>query len=39
MTASQTFWKIAFYAFVIVVCVLSVFPFYYAIVTSFATGQ
>ncbi len=39
MTASQTFWKIAFYAFVIVVCVLSVFPFYYAIVTSFATGS
>ena len=39
MTASQTFWKIAFYAFVIVVCVLSAFPFYYAIVTSFATGS
>ena len=39
MTASQTFWKIAFYAFVIVVCVLSVFPFYYAVVTSFATGS
>ena len=39
MTASQTFWKIAFYAFVIVVCVVSVFPFYYAIVTSFATGS
>jgi trehalose/maltose transport system permease protein len=39
MTASQTFWKVAFYAFVIVVCVVSVFPFYYAIVTSFATGS
>ena len=39
MTASQTLWRIAFYAFVIVVVVVSVFPFYYAIVTSFSTGS
>lgn len=39
MTASQTFWKIAFYVFVVLVCVVSVFPFYYAIVTSFSTGS
>ena len=39
MTASQILWKIAFYAFVIVVVIVSVFPFYYAIVTSFSTGS
>ena len=39
MTASQTLWKIAFYAFVIAVVIVSVFPFYYAIVTSFSTGS
>ena len=30
--------SIAFYALVVVIVVFSVFPFYYAIVTSFATG-
>jgi trehalose/maltose transport system permease protein len=39
MTASQIVWKIAFYAFVVVVVLVSVFPFYYAIVTSFSTGS
>jgi trehalose/maltose transport system permease protein len=39
MTASQALWKIAFYGFVAVVVLVSVFPFYYAIVTSFATGS
>ncbi len=39
MTAEQVFWKIAFYLFVVLVVVVSVFPFYYALVTSFATGS
>lgn len=39
MTASQMFWRVLFYIFVVAVVVVSVFPFYYAIVTSFATGS
>ncbi len=39
----MSFWdiikKIAFYALVVVIVVIAVFPFYYAIVTSFATGS
>lgn len=34
----KTLKTIAFYALVVVVVVFSVFPFYYAIITSFATG-
>ncbi len=38
MTARKLFGNIAFYALVVVIVVFAVFPFYYAIVTSFATG-
>jgi trehalose/maltose transport system permease protein len=38
MTAQKVLSNIAFYALVVVIVVFSVFPFYYAIVTSFATG-
>ncbi|HEY6918726.1 MAG TPA: carbohydrate ABC transporter permease [Tabrizicola sp.] len=38
MTAQKLLSTIAFYALVVVIVVFSVFPFYYAIVTSFATG-
>ena len=38
MTADKLMKNIAFYALVVVIVVFSVFPFYYAIVTSFATG-
>ena len=38
MTPRQIFWKVMFYAFVIFVVLISVFPFYYAVVTSFETG-
>ena len=35
---SQKFWNVAFYAFVVVIVVYAIFPFYYAIVTSFSSG-
>ena len=38
MTAEKLLKSIAFYALVVVIVVFSVFPFYYAIVTSFSTG-
>jgi len=38
MTPRQIFWKVMFYAFVVFVVLISVFPFYYAVVTSFETG-
>ena len=38
MTAQKLLKTTAFYALVVVIVVFSVFPFYYAIVTSFATG-
>jgi trehalose/maltose transport system permease protein len=38
MTAQKILSTTAFYALVVVIVVFSVFPFYYAIVTSFATG-
>jgi trehalose/maltose transport system permease protein len=38
MTAQKILSNVAFYALVVVIVVFSVFPFYYAIVTSFATG-
>ena len=38
MTAQKLLKSTAFYALVVVIVVFSVFPFYYAIVTSFATG-
>lgn len=38
MTAQKLLTTIAFYALVVVIVLFSVFPFYYAIVTSFATG-
>jgi trehalose/maltose transport system permease protein len=38
MTAQKLLSTIGFYALVVVIVVFSVFPFYYAIVTSFTTG-
>ena len=38
MTSNKLLKNIAFYALVVVIVVFAVFPFYYAIVTSFATG-
>ena len=38
MTANKLLKTTAFYALVVVIVVFSVFPFYYAIVTSFSTG-
>ena len=38
MTNNKLLKNIAFYALVVVIVVFAVFPFYYAIVTSFATG-
>jgi len=38
MTAQKLLINVAFYALVVVIVVFSVFPFYYAIVTSFSTG-
>ena len=38
MTANKLLKNIGFYALVVVIVVFSIFPFYYAIVTSFATG-
>ncbi len=39
MTAQKMLTNIAFYALVVVIVVFAVFPFYYAIITSFATGS
>lgn len=38
MTANDMIKSVAFYALVVVIVIFSIFPFYYAIVTSFATG-
>ena len=38
MTAQKLLSTVGFYALVVVIVVFSVFPFYYAIVTSFTTG-
>lgn len=38
MTAQKLLSTVGFYALVVVIVVFSVFPFYYAIITSFATG-
>jgi trehalose/maltose transport system permease protein len=38
MTAQKILSTVGFYALVVVIVVFSVFPFYYAIITSFATG-
>jgi trehalose/maltose transport system permease protein len=38
MSVSSLFWRAAFYLFVVLIVVVSVFPFYYAIVTSFKSG-
>jgi trehalose/maltose transport system permease protein len=38
MTAEKIIKNVAFYTLVLVIVVFSVFPFYYAIVTSFSTG-
>jgi trehalose/maltose transport system permease protein len=38
MTVQKLLSTVGFYALVVVIVVFSVFPFYYAIVTSFATG-
>ena len=34
----RTFWNVAFYLAVVLIVVVAVFPFYYAIITSFKTG-
>jgi trehalose/maltose transport system permease protein len=39
MTLRDIVWKTLFYAFVVVIVIFAVFPFYYAIVTSFSTGS
>lgn len=39
MTAQKLLSTVGFYALVVVIVVFAVFPFYYAIVTSFATGS
>lgn len=38
MTATQTLYRIGFYLAVVLIVFVSIFPFYYAIVTSFKTG-
>lgn len=38
MTAQKLLSTVGFYALVVVIVVFAVFPFYYAIITSFATG-
>ncbi|MEF9601260.1 hypothetical protein O4J55_02575 [Paracoccus sp. PXZ] len=38
MTRHKLLKRIGFYALVAVIVVFSVFPFYYAVVTSFASG-
>jgi len=38
MTAQKILSTVAFYALVVVIVVFAIFPFYYAIVTSFSTG-
>lgn len=38
MTLSEKFWKVMFYLAVALIVIIAVFPFYYAILTSFETG-
>ncbi len=38
MSASRLFYRIGFYIAVVLIVVISVFPFYYAVLTSFKTG-
>lgn len=38
MTASTIFWNVMFYAAVVLIVVIAVFPFYYAVLTSFKSG-
>jgi trehalose/maltose transport system permease protein len=38
MTASSIFWNVMFYFAVVVIVVVAVFPFYYAVLTSFESG-
>ena len=38
MTAQQIFWKVMFYLFVIIVVLIAIFPFYYAVISSFESG-
>ena len=38
MTLSKALWRIAFYAAVVLIVLVAVFPFYYAILTSFESG-
>ena len=38
MTLSDIFWKVMFYCAVALIVLVAVFPFYYAILTSFETG-
>jgi trehalose/maltose transport system permease protein len=38
MTARKLLSSLGFYALVVVIVIFSIFPFYYAIITSFATG-
>ncbi len=38
MTASSIFWNVMFYVGVVLVVLVAVFPFYYAVLSSFETG-
>lgn len=38
MSASEAFWNGMFYLAVVLICLIAVFPFYYAILTSFESG-
>jgi trehalose/maltose transport system permease protein len=38
MSASSIFWNVMFYFAVVVIVVVAVFPFYYAVLTSFESG-
>ena len=38
MNGTSTFWNVMFYFAVVVIVVIAIFPFYYAVLTSFETG-
>jgi trehalose/maltose transport system permease protein len=38
MSAQATFWNVMFYVGVVLIVLIAVYPFYYAIITSFETG-
>jgi len=38
MSGSSIFWNVMFYVGVVLICFIAIFPFYYAILTSFESG-